>query len=153
MKRRLSSKRKPMQPIFVKNIFKLCLSALSRSQDFFNYEFLPLSYINTAISSFLFKINIKQFLANLNIKIKKKFFYFSMFLLLLFYIIFFSCPDIAFRKFFRRSRFHFVASTIKKILLLYLMFKFNPAEYKKLDSKSDQFNSISKGIIDNATLN
>src|SRR6185312_11683249 len=140
MKRRLSSKRKPMQPIFVKNIFKLCLSALSRSQDFFNYEFLPLSYINTAISSFLFKINIKQFLANLNIKIEKKFFYFTIFLLLLFYIIFFSCPDIAFtifRKFFRRSRFHFVASTIKKILLLYLRFK------------SDQFNSISKGIIDN----
>ncbi|CAG8830356.1 17819_t:CDS:1, partial [Gigaspora margarita] len=77
----------------------------------------------------------------------------------------------------RRSRFHFVASTMKKIILLHLMFKFNPAEYKnnirkKIDESlinnhdkdqfkeeiiylstietkldSDQFNSDSKGII------
>ncbi|RIB02672.1 hypothetical protein C2G38_2227218 [Gigaspora rosea] len=45
-----------------------------------------------------------------------------------------------------RLRFHL---TMKKYLLFHLMFKFNPAQHKKLDPKSDQFNSISKRIIGN----
>ncbi|CAG8813871.1 3872_t:CDS:1, partial [Dentiscutata erythropus] len=151
MKSKRSSRGKLIQPIFVKNIFKLHLSALSRNKSIFNFEFMPLSYFNTTISSFLLKINIKKFLAKLNLKIVKKTFYFAIFLMLLFCIIFFSCPDITsivFRAFSRRARFHFVASTMKKILLLHLMFKFNPVTPKdgneSLFNHHDKFNDLSK---------
>ncbi|CAG8738127.1 4375_t:CDS:2 [Dentiscutata erythropus] len=68
---RRSSEQKLILPIFVENISKLHLSALSRNKIIFNSGFMPLSYFNM-ISSFLFKINIKNFFDKLNINIYKK---------------------------------------------------------------------------------